>query len=146
MKQLMTPNPKKPLNSFFLYRKSKKEYIAKTFHLTKSHQISKKAAELWARESKAVKEHFQELSQREHDEFKQKYPDFDWQPWKFKYKQFKTYVPPDDIETGSTSDYSDNYDKSDTELVKEELPSFIDDISPDVFFATLLFDQKHYIQ
>ncbi|KAJ3256995.1 hypothetical protein HK103_004978 [Boothiomyces macroporosus] len=144
MKQLMAPNPKKPLNSFFLYRKSKKEFISKTFNLTKSHQISKKAAELWSKESKTVKEHFQELSQKEHDEFKLKYPDYDWQPWKFKYKQFKSYRPAEiDPECGSASDYS--IDSSEHDLVKEE-PSYVNDISPDVFFATLLFDQKQYFQ
>ncbi|KAJ3271932.1 hypothetical protein HDV01_006066 [Terramyces sp. JEL0728] len=74
--------PKKPLNSFFHYRKSKKQEIVRNHHITKSHEISKKAAELWAKESKEVRDHFHKLSLEEHNKFKEQYPDYDWQPWK----------------------------------------------------------------
>lgn len=74
--------PKKPLNSFFHYRKAKKQEIVRNYHITKSHEISKKAAELWAKESKEVRNHFHQISLDEHNKFKEQYPDYDWQPWK----------------------------------------------------------------
>ncbi|KAJ3313049.1 hypothetical protein HDV04_002337 [Boothiomyces sp. JEL0838] len=74
--------PKKPLNSFFHYRKAKKQEIVEKYNITKSHEISRKAAELWANESKQVRDYFQQVSMDEHNKFKELYPDYDWQPWK----------------------------------------------------------------
>ncbi|KAJ3318532.1 hypothetical protein HDV06_000415 [Boothiomyces sp. JEL0866] len=71
----------KPLNSFFLYRKDKKQQIIKEYSIKKSHEISKKAAELWAKESKEVRQHYKKLSSEEHFKFKQQFPEYDWQPW-----------------------------------------------------------------
>ncbi|KAJ3318531.1 hypothetical protein HDV06_000414 [Boothiomyces sp. JEL0866] len=74
--------PKKPLNSFFHYRRAKKQEIIEIYNITKSHEISRKAAELWANESKQVRDYFQQISLNEHLKFKELYPDYDWQPWK----------------------------------------------------------------
>ncbi|KAJ3259404.1 hypothetical protein HK103_002330 [Boothiomyces macroporosus] len=90
---------KKPLNSFFLYRKSKKQEIIRNYHITKSHEISKKAAELWQLESREVKDYYAKLSLEEHNKFKEMNPDFDWQPWKKKRNdtkkdEIKSSLPP----------------------------------------------------
>lgn len=69
---------KKPLNSFFLYRKSKRDYIVKTYGVTKSHEISKVAGTCWAKEPESVRNHFLQLSQVEHANHKEKYPDYKW--------------------------------------------------------------------
>ncbi|KAJ3313047.1 hypothetical protein HDV04_002335 [Boothiomyces sp. JEL0838] len=84
----------KPLNSFFLYRRSKKEEICRKYKIRKSHEVSSKAAEMWAKESQEVKDYFQHISLQSHDEFKVLHPDYDWQPWidksrKSKYKAAK---------------------------------------------------------
>ncbi|KAJ3271926.1 hypothetical protein HDV01_006060 [Terramyces sp. JEL0728] len=72
---------KKPLNSFFLYRKQKKTEIVRKFKISKSHEISRKAAELWKDEPADVKEFYNQQSLKEHEQFKLEHPDFDWQPW-----------------------------------------------------------------
>ncbi|KAJ3271933.1 hypothetical protein HDV01_006067 [Terramyces sp. JEL0728] len=87
---MITSEVKKPLNSFFHYRRAKKQEIIEKYQITKSHEISRKAAELWANESKQVKDYFQQLSLAEHNKFKELYPDYDWQPWK---KEFKVKSP-----------------------------------------------------
>ncbi|KAJ3318521.1 hypothetical protein HDV06_000404 [Boothiomyces sp. JEL0866] len=79
---------KKPLNSFFLYRKQKKTEIIRKFKISKSHEISRKAAELWKEEPAEVKEHYNKMSAKEHEQFKQAHPDFDWQPWVLKKNKF----------------------------------------------------------
>ncbi|KAJ3318523.1 hypothetical protein HDV06_000406 [Boothiomyces sp. JEL0866] len=85
---------KKPLNSFFLYRKSKKQEIIRNYDITKSHEISKKAAELWQLESKETKDYYAQLSLDEHNKFKELNPDFDWQPWKKRAKTKKIQSTP----------------------------------------------------
>ncbi|KAJ3313192.1 Platelet-activating factor acetylhydrolase [Boothiomyces sp. JEL0838] len=79
----------KPMNSFFHYRKAKKQEIISKFNITKSHEISRKAAELWKSESASVKEYFKEISMNEHSAFKQRHPNYDWQPWKTRLKKNK---------------------------------------------------------
>ncbi|KAJ3318533.1 hypothetical protein HDV06_000416 [Boothiomyces sp. JEL0866] len=61
----------KPLNSFFLYIRAKRNDIAKEFKIHKSHEITKKAAELWTKESKDVKERFRKMSIDTHSKFKE---------------------------------------------------------------------------
>ncbi|KAJ3313181.1 hypothetical protein HDV04_002357 [Boothiomyces sp. JEL0838] len=73
---------KKPLNSFFLYRKHIKEEVKLKYGIIKNQDVNKKIAELWAKESKETKDRYQELSLQEHLRFKEQNPDFDWQPWK----------------------------------------------------------------
>ncbi|KAJ3271928.1 hypothetical protein HDV01_006062 [Terramyces sp. JEL0728] len=63
-------------------RQSKKHEIIRNYHITKSHEISKKAAELWALESKETRDYYAQQSLEEHNKFKELNPDFDWQPWK----------------------------------------------------------------
>ncbi|KAJ3271934.1 hypothetical protein HDV01_006068 [Terramyces sp. JEL0728] len=63
-------NIQKPLNSFFLYIKAKRDEIAKEYKIHKSHEISKKAAELWGREPRDVKEKYREMSIETHARFK----------------------------------------------------------------------------
>ncbi|KAJ3271935.1 hypothetical protein HDV01_006069 [Terramyces sp. JEL0728] len=83
----------KPLNSFFLYRKSKKEEIVQKYKIKKSHEISRKAAELWAKEKAKVRDYFQQISLHEHDKFKELHPDYDWQPWVEKSRKSKYNKP-----------------------------------------------------
>ncbi|KAJ3318534.1 hypothetical protein HDV06_000417 [Boothiomyces sp. JEL0866] len=64
----------------------KKHEIMEKYHINKSHELNKKIGELWANEPPHVKEYYQQLSLQEHENFKKKYPDFDWQPWKSKAK------------------------------------------------------------
>ncbi|KAJ3318522.1 hypothetical protein HDV06_000405 [Boothiomyces sp. JEL0866] len=73
---------KKPLNSFFLYRKHIKEEVILKYGIIKNQDVNKKIAELWAKESQETKDKYQELSLQEHIRFKENNPDFDWQPWK----------------------------------------------------------------
>ncbi|KAJ3271927.1 hypothetical protein HDV01_006061 [Terramyces sp. JEL0728] len=73
---------KKPLNSFFLYRKHIKEEVIEKYGIIKNQDVNKKIAELWSKESQSVKDRYQELSLQEHLRFKEQNPDFDWQPWK----------------------------------------------------------------
>ncbi|KAJ3313182.1 hypothetical protein HDV04_002358 [Boothiomyces sp. JEL0838] len=86
----MSIKVKKPLNSFFLYRKQKKNEIVRKFKISKSHEISRKAAELWKSEPADVKEYYNKLSFKQHEQFKLEHPDFDWQPW----VQKKNKLPP----------------------------------------------------
>ncbi|KAJ3259396.1 hypothetical protein HK103_002299 [Boothiomyces macroporosus] len=61
----------KPLNSFFLYIRAKRDDIAKDYKIHKSHEITKKAAELWSKESKDVKQRFRKMSIDTHTKFKE---------------------------------------------------------------------------
>ncbi|KAI8902919.1 hypothetical protein BC833DRAFT_571139 [Globomyces pollinis-pini] len=69
---------KKPLNSFFLYRKANRDRIVKKYNLTKSHEISKMAAQCWAVESEEVRAEYQKLSHEAYTQHKIDYPDFQW--------------------------------------------------------------------
>ncbi|KAJ3270682.1 hypothetical protein HDV01_007506 [Terramyces sp. JEL0728] len=73
---------KKPQNSFFLYRRLMKDRIQALYGTVKSHEISKIAGECWAKEPIAVKSYFARLSLAAHNQFKETFPDYDWQPWK----------------------------------------------------------------
>jgi hypothetical protein len=69
---------KKPLNSFFLYRKRMREQIIADHNVTAHQQISKIAANLWASESLEVKQQYQQESLAEFEKHRKEYPDYQW--------------------------------------------------------------------
>ncbi|KAI8894510.1 hypothetical protein BC833DRAFT_604663 [Globomyces pollinis-pini] len=74
----LNDNVKKPMNSFFMYRKDVKMKIIQEHGVSKSHLISKIAAELWAKESDEVKDQYRLKSYNAHCEHRELYPDFNW--------------------------------------------------------------------
>ena len=69
---------KKPLNSFFLYRKKMREKIIFDHKVTAHQQISKIAASLWAAEPPDVKQQYQLESLEEFERHKKLHPDYLW--------------------------------------------------------------------
>ncbi|KAI8901867.1 hypothetical protein BC833DRAFT_575832 [Globomyces pollinis-pini] len=66
---------KKPMNSFFIYRREMRQRIIEMYGVNKSQDISKVAGECWALEPTEVKQHFQNLAlihQLEKEEAEQK--------------------------------------------------------------------------
>ncbi|KAJ3340293.1 hypothetical protein HDU91_000877 [Kappamyces sp. JEL0680] len=72
------PHVKKPLNSFFLYRKAVREQIIEEHGVKKSHEISKIAGEMWAKEPESVKQLYQIKAQEQFEKHKQDNPDYKW--------------------------------------------------------------------
>ncbi|KAJ3318529.1 hypothetical protein HDV06_000412 [Boothiomyces sp. JEL0866] len=60
---------------------TKRQEIVDKYGLTKSNEISKIAADMWAKEKIAVRNYYKQLSLQEHTRFKEMYPDYEWQPW-----------------------------------------------------------------
>ncbi|KAJ3319196.1 hypothetical protein HDV06_006636 [Boothiomyces sp. JEL0866] len=73
---------KKPMNSFFYYRRDMKAKIEKEYQTTKSHDVSRICSQLWAKESPETKAYYQNVSMTAHEDHKAKFPDFDWNPHK----------------------------------------------------------------
>ncbi|KAJ3322283.1 hypothetical protein HDV06_003176 [Boothiomyces sp. JEL0866] len=69
---------RKPMNAFFFYRNHLKAQLEERNSTTNSNEISKIAAAQWKREPETVKKIYKDLSKRAYDEFKLKYPDFEW--------------------------------------------------------------------
>ncbi|KAJ3255682.1 hypothetical protein HK103_006124 [Boothiomyces macroporosus] len=69
---------KKPLNSFFLYRRAMRDKIIKKYNITKSHEISKMAGDCWALEPESVKQKYQKLAQEEYSKHKETHPEYKW--------------------------------------------------------------------
>ena len=69
---------KKPMNSFFLYRRAIKELVIEKCNTRNSHEVSQIAGEWWAKESPETKAYFRKLAADGHTEHKEKFPDFDW--------------------------------------------------------------------
>ncbi|KAJ3256996.1 hypothetical protein HK103_004979 [Boothiomyces macroporosus] len=66
------------MNAFFFYRNHLKAHLEETNSTTNSNEISKIAAAQWKKEPEQVKKIYKDLSKRAYDEFKLKYPDFEW--------------------------------------------------------------------
>ncbi|KAJ3259400.1 hypothetical protein HK103_002326 [Boothiomyces macroporosus] len=137
----------KPLNSFFHYRKTKRQEIVDKFGLTKSNEISKIAADMWAKESIAVRNYYKQLSLQEHTKFKELYPDYEWQPWNR--KRTKSKPVSESKQRQSTSklaaafllhdSQSSDGDSSEICLSPQMDPGYsLNGISYDVFEATRL--------
>jgi hypothetical protein len=69
---------KKPLNAFFMYRKSITDEIIRDHKVSKSHEISRIAGQRWAAESNQVKEYFAKLSADAFARHKELYPEYIW--------------------------------------------------------------------
>ncbi|KAJ3345209.1 hypothetical protein HDU91_007436 [Kappamyces sp. JEL0680] len=69
---------KKPNNAFFLYRKEHVETIKLTFGVSKSHEVSKKAAEMWKNEPDDVKRRYQTRAAEEFERHKMENPNYVW--------------------------------------------------------------------
>ncbi|KAJ3271931.1 Platelet-activating factor acetylhydrolase [Terramyces sp. JEL0728] len=92
-----------PLNSFFHYRKIKRSEIVDKYGLKKSNEISKIAADMWAKEPIAVRNYYKQLSLQEHTKFKEQYPDYEWQPWNRKKPKKAPVLPPSPVSNYVTS-------------------------------------------
>ncbi|KAJ3271601.1 hypothetical protein HDV01_006471 [Terramyces sp. JEL0728] len=73
---------KKPMNSFFYYRREMKAKIEQEYQTSNSHEVSRICSALWANESADVKEQYRQRSIEAHNQHKIDYPEFDWNPHK----------------------------------------------------------------
>ncbi|KAJ3323649.1 hypothetical protein HDV06_001379, partial [Boothiomyces sp. JEL0866] len=73
---------KKPMNSFFYYRREMKAKIEQEYQTSNSHDVSRICSTLWANESPEVKERYRQISIEAHNQHKIDYPEFDWNPHK----------------------------------------------------------------
>ncbi|KAJ3318528.1 hypothetical protein HDV06_000411 [Boothiomyces sp. JEL0866] len=119
----------KPMNSFFHYRKAKKQEIVSKYNIKKSHEISKKAAELWANESALVRDYYKQMSYNEHIRFKEICPNFDWQPWNKKSKKRSKQQPSTNTTNGGIVNILNRWGS---------LAQSVQGVSHDVFSATIL--------
>ncbi|KAJ3273215.1 hypothetical protein HDV01_004717 [Terramyces sp. JEL0728] len=69
---------RKPMNAFFFYRNHLKAQLEEENSTTNSNEISKIAAAQWKKESEKVRKVYKDMSKKAYDEFKLKYPDFEW--------------------------------------------------------------------
>ncbi|KAJ3311038.1 hypothetical protein HDV04_004458 [Boothiomyces sp. JEL0838] len=78
---------RKPPNAFFVYRKAMLSQITKKHNTTKSHEVSRIAGQMWAKEPESVRSQYQKLAMIARELHLQKYPDFKWPSKKFGKKQ-----------------------------------------------------------
>ncbi|KAJ3323033.1 hypothetical protein HDV06_002479 [Boothiomyces sp. JEL0866] len=78
---------RKPPNAFFVYRKAMLSQITKKHNTTKSHEVSRIAGQMWAKEPEGVRSQYQKLAMIARELHLQKYPDFKWPSKKFGKKQ-----------------------------------------------------------
>ncbi|KAJ3273189.1 hypothetical protein HDV01_004691 [Terramyces sp. JEL0728] len=139
---------KKPMNSFFYYRRDIKDKIVKEYGSIASHDVSKIASECWKNESVEVKEYYKRLSKQAHEEHKANHPNFEWQPWK------KKSTPTDDAPSESIPESSMPLQDLESPPKKPILPKLtltipqegynLSKISPDVLASTLLDTDELY--
>ncbi|KAI8893851.1 high mobility group box domain-containing protein [Globomyces pollinis-pini] len=75
-KDTLRPHIKKPMNSFFVYRKAVRDKIIELHGSLKSHEISRIAGEWWAKESDDNRKRYQQLSQEMYTQHRRDYPDY----------------------------------------------------------------------
>ncbi|KAJ3322309.1 hypothetical protein HDV06_003203 [Boothiomyces sp. JEL0866] len=136
---------KKPMNSFFYYRRDIKDKIVKEHGSIVSHDVSKIASECWKKESEEVKDYYKKLSAKAHAEHKANHPDYDWQWWKKKNK---------DPSDGYVNNLEVSSSDSSFRHLKPVLPKLtlttpqeeynLSKVSPDVLASTLLDSDELY--
>ncbi|KAJ3312033.1 hypothetical protein HDV04_003420 [Boothiomyces sp. JEL0838] len=136
---------KKPMNSFFYYRRDIKDKIVKEYGSIVSHDVSKIASECWRKESDEVKDYYKKLSAKAHAEHKANHPNYDWQWWKKK---------PKDHSDGNVDNIIGKSPESSFKQSKEVLPKLtltipqedynLSRVSPDVLASTLLDTDELY--